>query len=178
MYVARRHARNNRRLCSIEFESEMGAALLRRRPRGFLALLKQVWVGWLHLLSLHYQLIGPPTRHTKTSVFSRGSVEVKAASAPCAVPASASTVAALTPSLNRDARTALGWVTPRRQASPAWPCRAYSGALRRLDAWLADRRLEDATLAAYLAELHDLGRAPASASTAVAAACFRARPRP
>ena len=60
--------------------------------------------------------------------------------------------------------------------------RAYSGALRRLDAWLADRRLEDATLVAYLAELHDLGRAPASASTAVAAACFRARlahePRP
>ncbi len=31
------------------------------------------------------------------------------------------------------------------------------------------------TLAAYLAELHDLGRAPASASTAVAGACFRAR---
>ena len=53
--------------------------------------------------------------------------------------------------------------------------RAYSGALRRLDAWLDGRRLEDATLAAYLAELHDLGRAPASASTAVAAACFRAR---
>ena len=53
--------------------------------------------------------------------------------------------------------------------------RAYSGALRRLDAWLDGRRLEDATLAAYLAELHDLGRAPASASTAVAAACFRTR---
>ena len=35
--------------------------------------------------------------------------------------------------------------------------------------------LEDATLATYLAELHDQGRAPASASTAVAAACFRAR---
>ena len=53
--------------------------------------------------------------------------------------------------------------------------RAYSGALRRLDAWLDGRRLEDATLAAFLAELHDQGRAPASAATAVAAACFRAR---
>jgi len=53
--------------------------------------------------------------------------------------------------------------------------RAYSGALRRLDAWLKGRPLEDATLATYLGELHDQGRAPASAATAVAAACFRAR---
>ena len=53
--------------------------------------------------------------------------------------------------------------------------RAYSGVIRRLDAWLDGRRLDDAILAAYLAELHDQGRAPASASTAVAAACFRAR---
>ena len=53
--------------------------------------------------------------------------------------------------------------------------RAYSGALRRLDAWLDGRGLEDQALAAYLAELHDQGRAPSSASTAVAAACFRAR---
>ena len=53
--------------------------------------------------------------------------------------------------------------------------RAYSGALQRLDAWLAGRRLEDATLAGYLAELHEQGRAPSSASTAVAAARFRAR---
>ena len=53
--------------------------------------------------------------------------------------------------------------------------RAYSGALRRLDAWLDGRPVVDATLAAYLAELHDQGRAPASAATAVAAACFRAR---
>ena len=53
--------------------------------------------------------------------------------------------------------------------------RAYAGALRRLDAWLAGRRLEDATLAGYLAELHEQGRAPSSASTAVAAARFRAR---
>ena len=35
--------------------------------------------------------------------------------------------------------------------------------------------LEDATLAAYLGEVHDQGRAPASAATSVAAACFRAR---
>ena len=53
--------------------------------------------------------------------------------------------------------------------------RAYSGALRRLDAWLDGRPLEDATLAAHLGELHDQGRAPASAATSVAAACFRAR---
>ena len=53
--------------------------------------------------------------------------------------------------------------------------RAYAGALRRLDAWLAGRELHDATLAAYLAELHDAGRASASASMAVAAACFRAK---
>ena len=53
--------------------------------------------------------------------------------------------------------------------------RAYSGALRRLDAWLAVRRLDDQALAAYLAELHDQGRAPASAATAVTGACFRAR---
>ena len=36
--------------------------------------------------------------------------------------------------------------------------RAYAGALRRLDAWLAGRELHDVTLAAYLAELHDAGR--------------------
>ena len=53
--------------------------------------------------------------------------------------------------------------------------RAYAGALRRLDAWLAGRELHDVTLAAYLAELHDAGRASASASMAVAAACFRAK---
>ena len=37
--------------------------------------------------------------------------------------------------------------------------RAYAGALRRLDVWLAGRRLEDATLAGYLAELHECWRA-------------------
>ena len=53
--------------------------------------------------------------------------------------------------------------------------RAYAGALRRLDAWLDGRPLHDVTLAAYLAELHDAGRASSSASMAVAAACFRAK---
>ena len=53
--------------------------------------------------------------------------------------------------------------------------RAYAGALRRLDAWLDGRELDDVTLAAYLAELHDDGRASSSAAMAVAAACFRAK---
>ena len=53
--------------------------------------------------------------------------------------------------------------------------RAYAGALRQLDNWLAGRRLEDAALAAYLAELHDQGRAASSAAMAVAAARFRAK---
>ena len=53
--------------------------------------------------------------------------------------------------------------------------RAYAGTLRRLDAWLDGRPLHDVTLAAYLAELHDAGRASSSASMAVAAACFRAK---
>ena len=53
--------------------------------------------------------------------------------------------------------------------------RAYAGAIRRLDAWLDGRPLHDVTLAAYLAELHDAGRASSSASMAVAAACFRAK---
>ena len=49
--------------------------------------------------------------------------------------------------------------------------RAYAGALRRLDG----REIDDANLAAYLAELHDAGRAASSASMAVAAACFRVK---
>ena len=49
--------------------------------------------------------------------------------------------------------------------------RAYTGALGQLDAL----RLDDAALAAYLAELHDAGRAASSAAMAVAAACFRAK---
>ena len=36
--------------------------------------------------------------------------------------------------------------------------RAYAGALGQLDAWLDDRQLDDAALAAYLAELHAAGR--------------------
>ena len=40
--------------------------------------------------------------------------------------------------------------------------RAYAGALRRLDAWLDGRELHDVTLAAYLAEIHDAGRAASS----------------
>ena len=39
--------------------------------------------------------------------------------------------------------------------------RAYSGALARLDSFLAGRPLEDGALAAYLATLHAAGRAPA-----------------
>ena len=53
--------------------------------------------------------------------------------------------------------------------------RAYAGALGQLDAWLDGRRLDDAALAAYLAEFHDAGRAASSAAMAVAAACFRAK---
>ena len=53
--------------------------------------------------------------------------------------------------------------------------RAYAGALGQLDAWLDGRPLEDARLAAYLAELHDAGRAPSSAAMTVAAARFRAK---
>ena len=53
--------------------------------------------------------------------------------------------------------------------------RAYAGALGQLDAWLDGRRFDDAALAAYLAELHDAGRAASSAAMAVAAARFRAR---
>ena len=52
---------------------------------------------------------------------------------------------------------------------------AYAGALGRLDAWLDGRQIDDAALAAYLAELHAAGRAVSSAAMAVAAARFRAR---
>ena len=55
--------------------------------------------------------------------------------------------------------------------------RAYASALRLLNAWLDGRELDDVALAAYLAELHDAGRASSSASMAVAAACFRAKLR-
>ena len=53
--------------------------------------------------------------------------------------------------------------------------RAYSGALRRLDAWFDGRPLKDATLAAYLGELHDHRRAPSEhLDGGLAAARFRA----
>ena len=53
--------------------------------------------------------------------------------------------------------------------------RAYASALRHLDNWLDGRRLGDNALAAYLAELHDAGRAASSAAMVVAAARLRAK---
>ena len=53
--------------------------------------------------------------------------------------------------------------------------RAYAGALRRLDAWRGDAPVDDARLAAYLGELFEAGRAPATAALAVAAVRFRAK---
>ena len=53
--------------------------------------------------------------------------------------------------------------------------RAYLGALRRLDAWRGTEPLTDALLAAYLGELFEAGRAPATAALAVAAIKFRAK---
>ena len=53
--------------------------------------------------------------------------------------------------------------------------RAYAGALRRLDAWRGTAPLTDARLAAYLGELFEAGRAPATAALAVAAVRFRAK---
>ena len=52
---------------------------------------------------------------------------------------------------------------------------AYTRVLRRLDAWLAARALDDAALASHLAELHQMGRAPATAAMVVAAVRFRAK---
>ncbi len=48
--------------------------------------------------------------------------------------------------------------------------RGCAGALQRLDTWLDGRPPEDASLAVYVAELHDAGCAPSSASMTVAAA--------
>ena len=74
------------------------------------------------------------------------------------------------------AETAIGHssVTARRLVNASLSDntrRAYAGALGQLDAWLDGRKLDDA----YLAELHDAGRAASSATMAVAAARFRAR---
>ena len=52
---------------------------------------------------------------------------------------------------------------------------AYAGALARLDAWRGTAPLTDALLAAYLGELFEAGRAPATAALAVAAVRFRAK---
>ena len=53
--------------------------------------------------------------------------------------------------------------------------RAYLGALGRLETWLAGRELEDGAIAAYLGELFEQGRSPATASLVVAALRLRAR---
>ena len=53
--------------------------------------------------------------------------------------------------------------------------RAYLGALRRLDAWRGAAPVDDASLAVYLGELFEAGRAPATAALAVAAVRFRAK---
>ena len=52
--------------------------------------------------------------------------------------------------------------------------RAYLGALARLDAWRGAAPVDDASLAVYLGELFEAGRAPATAALAVAAVRFRA----
>lgn len=56
--------------------------------------------------------------------------------------------------------------------------RCYSSALRRLDRWLDDHGMvaTDESIAAYLGHLDSLGRAPSTASAAVAAAKFRGDP--
>ena len=53
--------------------------------------------------------------------------------------------------------------------------RAYAGALQRLDAWRGAAPVDDASLAVYLGELFEAGRAPATAALAVAAVRFRAK---
>ena len=51
---------------------------------------------------------------------------------------------------------------------------AYTRAVRQFDAWRGAAPATDATLAAYLGELFEQGRAPATAALAVAAVTFRA----
>ena len=53
--------------------------------------------------------------------------------------------------------------------------RAYEGALRRLQEWLAGRSLDDATLAEYLAARFEVGHSPAVAGQVVAAVRFYAK---
>ena len=53
--------------------------------------------------------------------------------------------------------------------------RAYEGALRRLQVWLGERPLDDASLEAYLGHLHANGRSPATAASTLAALRAAAR---
>ena len=68
-------------------------------------------------------------------------------------------------------RPPAAWSRPPSARTRSGPTLARSGAL---DAWLDGRELDDLRFAAYLAKLHDAGRASSSASMAVAATCFRA----
>ena len=75
-----------------------------------------------------------------------------------------------------------GTYPPGRQASDHQrhhhqrrPCHPGIRALARLDSFTAGRTLDDATLAVYLAELHDAGKSPATIGLAVAAVRFRAK---
>lgn len=53
--------------------------------------------------------------------------------------------------------------------------RAYEGSLRRLQAWLAERPLDDASLEAYFGHLHASGLSPATAASTLAALRAAAR---
>ena len=69
-------------------------------------------------------------------------------------------------------RPRAGWSRPPSARTPDGPTPARSGAST---SGSTAANLDDVALAAYLAELHDAGRASSSASMAVAAACFRAK---
>ena len=66
-------------------------------------------------------------------------------------------------------------VSRTEQASSPNTRAAYGGALRRLEAWLDGRPLDDRTLAAYLDSLREAGRAQATAAIVVAAVRQAAR---
>lgn len=53
--------------------------------------------------------------------------------------------------------------------------RSYEGAIRRLQAWLGERPLDDAALEAYIGHLHDKGLSPATAASTLAALRTAAR---
>ena len=69
-------------------------------------------------------------------------------------------------------RPRAGWSRPPSARTPDGPTPARSGAST---SGSTTANLDDVALAAYLAELHDAGRASSSASMAVAAACFLAK---